>query len=125
MRTTGTFIERTSRTFQDFVILFSTIFVPSFLISFVRHFSILLGTFLKTAKRSLDEMIPRSRVCGESSEQFGYLEEDMHQLNGDGDSCIYKIKGTFLFVATKVSFGSYHKSLMASLKYAYKNDNSS
>lgn len=51
-------------------------------------------------------MIPRSRVCGESTEQFGYLEEDMHQLNGDGDSCIYKIKGMFLSKLLLVSRGS-------------------
>ena len=36
--------------------------------------------------------VPRSRICGESSEPVGYLEDDLAQLNGDGDSCIYRIK---------------------------------
>ena len=49
---------------------------------------------IKPKSRSLDEMIPRARVCGESSEPMGYLEEDMHKLDGNGDSCIYRIKGT-------------------------------
>ena len=57
-------------------------------------------------------MIPRSRVCGESTEQFGYLEEDMHQLNGDGDSCIYKIKGMF--------FQSYPKLVLFDTEIRWK-----